>query len=194
VETAKRVERLALLHKLTVNRQASGLRTGKSGLIGMLIPLHDNRFFSALAQVFERLARERRSYPIVVTTLRDPHLEVETVNALISYRIEYLVVTGATDPDSVSRACRHHGVAHVNVDLPGTSAASVISDNYRGTEQLTKALIARSRPLRSGKRNRAYFLGGIASDCATRRRIQGFSDIVKASSARSMANRFDACG
>jgi LacI family transcriptional regulator, fructose operon transcriptional repressor len=193
-ETAKRVERLAVLHKYTVNRQASGLRTGKSGLIGMLIPVHDNRFFSELAQVFERLARERHWYPIVVSTLRDPHLELETVNTLISYRIEYLVVTGATDPDSVSRACRHHGIAHVNVDLPGASAASVISDNYWGAEQLTKALIQRSRPLGSGKRNRAYFLGGIASDYATRRRIEGFSAVVKATFGTIDGEQIDACG
>ncbi len=97
-----------------------------------------------MAQVFEKLARERHWYPIVVSTLRDPALELETVQTLISYRIEYLLVVGATDPDSVSRVCRNHGVAHVNVDLPGTTATSVISDNYWGAQQLTQALIDRS--------------------------------------------------
>src|SRR5450432_369624 len=101
--TALRVQHLASKHKYSVNRQASGLRKSKSGLIGMIIPLHDNRFFSAMAQVFEKLARERHWYPIVVSTLRDPALELETVQTLISYRIEYLLVVGATDPDSVSR-------------------------------------------------------------------------------------------
>ena len=115
----------------------------------MIIPLHDNRFFSGMAQVFERLARQRHWYPIVVSTLRDPALELETVRTLISYRIEYLVVAGATDPDSVSDVCRSHGVAHVNVDLPGTKATSVISDNYWGAQQLTRSLIDRSRALRS---------------------------------------------
>ena len=61
--TALKVQRLANTHKYSVNRQASGLRTSKSGLIGMIIPLHDNRFFSAMAQAFEKLARERRWYP-----------------------------------------------------------------------------------------------------------------------------------
>ena len=102
--TATRVRELALTHKYTINRQASGLRKGRSGLIGMIIPMHDNRFFSGMSQVFEKLARERHWYPIVVSTLRDPALELETVSTLISYRIEYLVVAGATDPDSIS-AC-----------------------------------------------------------------------------------------
>jgi len=192
--TARRIETLAAAHRYTVNRQASGLRTGRSGLIGMIIPLHDNRFFSEMAQVFERLARERHWYPIVVSTLRDPRLELETVQTLISYRIEYLVVAGATDPDSVSRVCTHHGVAHVNVDLPGTAATSVISDNYWGAQQLASALIARSRPLGSGRRNRAYFVGGIASDHATSRRIDGFAQAVRAGLGPLLPDQVDACG
>jgi len=45
-DTAQRVIALAAEHRFSVNRQASGLRTSRSGLIGMIIPLHDNRFFS----------------------------------------------------------------------------------------------------------------------------------------------------
>ena len=188
--TARKVERLAARHMYSVNRQASGLRRAKSGLTGMIIPLHDNRFFSGMAQTFERLARERDWHPLVVSTLRDPALELETVKTLISYRIEHLLVTGATDPDSVSRVCRHHGVAHVNVDLPGKMATSIISDNYWGGQQLTHALIERSRPMRAALRNKAYFVGGLPSDYATQRRIEGFSDAIRdAASARSTRSR-----
>jgi LacI family fructose operon transcriptional repressor len=192
--TAQQVEKLAAARHFTVNRQASGLRTSRSGLIGMIIPLHDNRFFSSMAQVFERLARQRHWYPIVVSTLRDPALELETVRTLISYRIEHLVVVGATDPDSVSTLCMRHGVAHVNVDLPGTKVASVISDNYWGAQQLTQSLIERSRPQRAAARNRAYFVGGLASDHATRRRMEGFSDVVVARFGAIEPAQVDACG
>ena len=192
--TAIKVQRLAATQKYSVNRQASGLRKSRSGLIGMIIPMHDNRFFSGMSQVFERLARERHWYPIVVSTLRDPALELETVSTLISYRIEYLVVAGATDPDSVSRVCANHGVAHVNVDLPGTRATSVISDNYWGAQQLTRALIARSYPTRAVKRNKPYFVGGIASDYATRRRMDGFADAVTTHFRSIEPRQIDACG
>ena len=192
--TAKKVERLAAAQRYSMNRQASGLRKSRSGLIGMIIPMHDNRFFSGMSQAFERLARERHWYPIVVSTLRDPMLELETVRTLISYRIEYLVVAGATDPDSVSRVCEAHGIAHVNVDLPRTRATSVISDNYWGAQQLTTALIDRSKPLRARLRNKAYFVGGIASDYATRRRMEGFADVVTARFGHVERNQIDACG
>ncbi|HTJ05749.1 MAG TPA: LacI family DNA-binding transcriptional regulator [Caldimonas sp.] len=193
-ETAERIRALAARHTFTVNRQASGLRTRRSGLIGMIIPLHDNRFFSGMSQAFEKLARERHRYPIVVSTLRDPSLELETARTLISYRVESLVVAGATDPDAISDVCRDHGVAHVNVDLPGTRAMSVVSDNFWGAQQLTQGLLDRSRPQRAARRNRPYFLGGLASDDATRRRIDGFSDVVRARLGTLDPSQIDACG
>jgi LacI family fructose operon transcriptional repressor len=193
-ETAQRIHALAAQHTFSVNRQASGLRTSRSGLIGMIIPLHDNRFFSGMAQVFEKLARQRHLYPIVVSTLRDASLELETVRTLISYRVECLLVAGATDPDAISDVCRRHDVAHVNVDLPGSKAMSVISDNFWGAQQLTEGLIARSKPVRAAKRNRPYFLGGLAADYATRRRIEGFSAVVQASLGELDPAQIDACG
>ena len=193
-DTARRILELASAHAFTLNRQASGLRTSRSGLIGMIIPLHDNRFFSGMAQVFEKLARQRHLYPIVVSTLRDPALELETARTLISYRVECLLIAGATDPDGISDVCRRHGVRHVNIDLPGTKATSVVSDNFWGAQQLTAALIARSTPVRSVRRNRPCFLGGLAADHATRRRIDGFSDVVRATLGGLDPAQIDACG
>lgn len=193
-DTAQRVIALATEHRFSVNRQASGLRTSRSGLIGMIIPLHDNRFFSGMAQTFEKLARQRHLYPIVVSTLRDAALELETVRTLISYRVESLVIAGATDPDAISDVCKTHGIAHVSVDLPGRKTTSVISDNFWGAQQLTQELIARSRPLRAAARNRPYFLGGLATDHATARRIEGFSDAVRSEPGDFSPEQVDACG
>ncbi|MCE3270943.1 MAG: LacI family transcriptional regulator [Ramlibacter sp.] len=193
-DTARRVLALADEHRFSVNRQASGLRKSRSGLIGMIIPLHDNRFFSGMAQTFEKLARQRHLYPIVVSTLRDTALELETVRTLISYRVESLVIAGATDPDAISDVCQAHGVEHVNVDLPGRKATSVISDNFWGARQLTLELIAKSTPLKGAERNRPYFLGGLATDHATARRIEGFLDAVRAELPDGGPRQVDACG
>lgn len=193
-DTAIRVLALAKDLKYTLNRQASGLRRKRSGLIGMLIPTHDNRFFSAMSQTFERLARERHLYPIVVSTLRDPKLEAETARTLISYQIEYLLVTGASAPDAVSRICSHHGIAHLNVDLPGKLAPSVVSDNRWGARELTTKLIERSTAPRAKRRNRFCFVGGIPSDHNTARRIEGFSDAITEAFGSLDSADVDACG
>jgi LacI family transcriptional regulator, fructose operon transcriptional repressor len=103
-------------------------------------------------------------------------------------------VTGATDPDSVSRVCKHHNVAHVNVDLPGKRAPSVISDNYWGAAQLTSVLLSRAKAQRSKKRDRFYFVGGRAEDHATQRRIEGFTDTVTAAVGHVEPGQIRACG
>lgn len=193
-ETVRRVQKLAEKVKYTVNRQASGLRKSRSGMIGMIIPTHEDRFFGAMSQVFDRMARARTLQPIVVSTLRTPELEVETVKTLISHQIESLIVTGATDPDAVNRVCRQHGVMQVNVDLPGKKAPSVISDNYWGGTQLTMTLVARSKVQPSPQRDRFYYLGGDLGDYATQRRIQGFTDTLTPTFGQVLPQQIRACG
>ncbi len=156
--------------------------------------MHDNRYFSSMSQTFEQLARERHLVPIVVSTLRDPKLEVETVRTLISYQIEYLLITGATDPDGVSKLCKQHNISNVNVDLPGEKAPSVISDNYWGAYQLVRKIIANSKPQENKDRNCLYFIGGVATDHATGRRIQGFSDAVTKEFGRFKKVQINTCG
>ncbi len=193
-DTARRVQALAEKQKYSVNRQASGLRKSRSGLIGMIIPTHEDRFFGMMSQAFDRMARERQLQPIVVSTLRDPQLEVDTVKTLISYQVDHLILTGATDPDGVSRVCRHHNVMHVNVDLPGKKAPSVISDNHWGAVQLASTLIARSVHQPTRERDRLYFLGGVSGDYATQRRIQGFIDTVTSKLGTVAPDQIRTCG
>jgi LacI family transcriptional regulator, fructose operon transcriptional repressor len=176
-ETAKTIETIAASRGYTINLQARGLRHSRSGLIGMIVPMLDNRFFSSLAQAFEEKTRVHGLYPVVVSTLRDPENEHSTVSALISHNVEALLLAGATDPDGLSEICSRAGVRHLNVDLPGTKAPSVISDNYNGAKEVTEVIVraASSRNARPS----LYFLGGIATDHNTQRRIEGFRDALR---------------
>lgn len=192
--TAEAIQHIADKLKYNVNRQASGLRKSRSGLIGMIIPIHDNRFFSAMSQTFERFARQRGLHPIVVSTLRDPALEADTVKTMLSYQIDYLLVTGATKPDEVSKLCKHHGVQHLNLDLPGSQAPSVVSDNYWGSQKLTQEILRRSAIKKNIGRDALYFLGGIESDYATSGRIRGFKDSVSKAHGPVTSAQINVCG
>ena len=77
--TAERMIALAREMGYSVNLQARGLRTARSGLVGLLLPEHNNRFFSDLSQSFTLEARQRGQCPIIIATQRDPDAEVETV-------------------------------------------------------------------------------------------------------------------
>jgi LacI family transcriptional regulator, fructose operon transcriptional repressor len=157
------------------NKQASALRTQKSGLIGMILPLHDNRYFSSLSQAFETEARQRNLCPMVVSTLRDPDEEKRTVATLISHNVDSLFIAGATDPDPLSRMCADAGIPHINVDLPGALVASVVTDNYFGASELTRHLLRKSNNPLGGA---MHFLGGVRTDFNTIERIRGFKDVL----------------
>lgn len=174
--TAQHIRGLADEHGYTANRQAKGLRSARSGLVGLLISVHDSRYFSSMAQTFEVQARRRGQCPVVVSGGRDPELERRTVETLISYAIDDLVICGATDPDGLHLLCERAGLRHVNVDLPGSRAPSVISDNYDGARRLTEALIdhfAADEPLRAEE----LCLFGGRNDHNTTERVRGFRDV-----------------
>jgi LacI family fructose operon transcriptional repressor len=176
--TALEVRRFAAELGYTTNMQARGLRKARSGLIGMILPAHFNRFFSSLSQIFEAHARSRGLCPVVVSTLRDPKEERLTVETLISYAVETLFIVGASDPDALSELCSAVNLRHVNIDLPGSRAPSVVSNNYGGAEKLTREIIRRMPHGLTGLRDKIYFIGGANWDHATSERIRAFKDVV----------------
>jgi LacI family fructose operon transcriptional repressor len=143
----------------------------------MIIPVHDNRFFSSMSQSFEGFARDRGLVPVIASSMRDPVEERRIVRTLISYAVDYLFIAGATDPVAITALCKAAGLRHVFVDLPGPGAPSVISDNHLGAARLTRQLLA-DMTGNDSPRGRIHFLGGVASDYATSRRIEGFRDVL----------------
>lgn len=193
-DTANRILQLAKQYEYRVNRQASGLRKSRSGLIGMIIPSHEDRYIGTMAQVFDRMARSRQLQPIVVSTLRDGSLEVAAARTLISYQIDYLIVCGASNPDAVSNVCKQYNVPHANVDLPGKNAPSIITDNYWGAVQLTNIMIDRSQTQPTEARDRFYFIGGVAGDYNTDQRIAGFRDVLQQRLGGVSSSQILTCG
>ncbi|MFI0473153.1 substrate-binding domain-containing protein [Halomonas sp. HMF6819] len=171
---ADRILSLAQAEGYSANMQARALRRERSGIIGMILPLYDNRYFSSIAQHFEAQARQRGLFAIVACTNRDPEQEREAARMMLAYRVECLVSTGATDPDTISEMCDESGAASINLDLPGHKAPSVISDNREGARSLTDAILDRlaEQPV-SG--DDILFIGGRAEDHNTRERIAGFT-------------------
>ncbi len=173
-KTVEMIRKVADDQGYSINMQARGLRRAQSGMVGMIIPLHENRFFSSLSQTFDTLARERGLCPVIASTLRNPAEERRVVETLISYAVDALFIVGASDPEQLGELCTAANMKHIYVDLPGKDAPSVITDNYGGARRLTRRILS-EMPRRDSKTlDRPYFLGGSASDYATARRIEAF--------------------
>lgn len=172
-ETAGKILSLAKAQRYTTNLQARGLRSSKSGLVGLLVPVYENRFFSSMAQAFEAEAHKRGLSPMVVSGRRDPEAERKTVESLIAYSIDALFIAGVANPDGVHQVCAEAALPHVNLDLPGKLASSVISNNRYGAEILTSAILEHSARAGALSPDDVVLFGG-HDDHASLERIAGF--------------------
>jgi len=177
-QTALRIKQIAAEHGYSINMQARGLRKARSGLAGMILPVHDNRFFSSLSQSFATEARARGLCPVIISTRREPDEEVRSLRALLSYAIDWVFIAGATDPEALSQICRDAHLPHVFIDLPSEKSPSVVSDNYTGSKRLTRKIVETMPKLRDPLRRRPYILGGDARLYASSLRIAAFRDVV----------------
>ena len=193
-ETAQRIIALAGQMGYSVNLQARGLRTARSGLVGLILPEHNNRFFSDLSQSFTLEVRARGQCPIIIATQRNPAEEESTVQDLMAYSIDALFVAGAADPLRISRACRRAHLPHVFIDQPCPDAPSVITDNETGARRLTEAIIDTMRPGTAAPRDRVYLIGGDARLHASSRRIAGFRATITERFGRCDDDQVIACG
>lgn len=174
-QLAEKISRVAEEQGYSLNKQASMLRREKSKIIGMIVPKYDNRYFGSIVERFEAMARERGLFPIVTCTRRDPNLETEAARTMLSYQVDWLISTGATDPDKITAICASVGVPSINLDLPGKLAPSVISDNYAGAKELTRRTLANCIK-RYGSPKPLIFIGGRGTDHNTKERLKGFTD------------------
>ncbi|MBB4952111.1 LacI family fructose operon transcriptional repressor [Agrobacterium vitis] len=172
-QLADKIRRIAQEQGYALNMQASLLRREKSQIIGMIVPKYDNRYFGSIVEAFEDMARARGLFPIITCTRRDPELEVEAARTMLSYQVEWLVSTGATDPDRITDICTAAGARSINLDLPGTKAPSIISDNFAGARELTRRILL-NLARKSGKASSLLFIGGRANDHNTHERLRGF--------------------
>ncbi len=192
-DTATRVLECAERLGYAVNLKARGLRLSRSGLAGMILPHYRNRFFAGLAEAFEAKARTRGLCPIVVSTHRNPENEVNVAETLLAQQVEFLFIAGVNDPDPLNALCHAANVRCVNIDLPGTGAPSVVSDNFSGASLLTEVIISKVRA-RGGDPSDLFFFGGDADDDATRNRLLGFNAALAREHIALLDGSVDCCG
>ncbi len=100
-ESRRRVLEAVAAIGYRLNRAASSLRGAPSRLIGMVVPDIANVFFGELVRDVEELAENNGYDLLLVTTSEDPTIERRRIEALVSRRIDGLLVVPARD-DSIA--------------------------------------------------------------------------------------------
>lgn len=189
--TVDRIQAIAAELNYSVNLQARALRNAKSGLVGMVLPQHDNRFFSSVGQCFSNETRRREALPVIVSTKRERDQELDAVRGLINSSVDALMLVGTTHPEDLSVMCQKAKIPHVFVDQPCDSAPSVVSENRAGAKTLTMELLKEHS---STDPSDIYFLGGDADLPATSQRIVGFKDALSEKGFSVSDPQIVACG
>ena len=194
-KTVDRIKQVARDEGYSVNLQARGLRMAQSGLAGMVLPDHENRYFAELSQSFAMEAHTRGLCPAIVHSGRDASEQLQSVESLIAFAVDLVIIAGASDPETLARVCREANVAHVFVDHPCPDAPSIVTDNLEGSALLTQRILGDMTPSSSvDPTSWIYFLGGEPTLPASSERIQGFRAETEATSALFDEAQVIACG
>jgi LacI family transcriptional regulator, galactose operon repressor len=131
---AQRVAKLARSLAYRPNRVATTLKTGRSRLIGVLLPDIANPVFAPiLSGIAEALATDGYA-PIVVDAGNDASRQFAFVENLLVQRVEGLILATVSSEDDVVAHCVRRGlpVVLVNRSEFHNRVSSVVSDDERG--------------------------------------------------------------
>lgn len=132
--TKKRVLDAAIAINYQPNSMATGLRRGKSKLVGVIVPYVDGRFFAVVIKGIERAARAAGFSVIICQSDEDVEYERQNIETLLQAQVEgILISTSLTTHDSAHfDKVQQRGVPLVFFDrvLCGYVADSVVINDY----------------------------------------------------------------
>lgn len=94
-ETRIRVEEQARLMRYNANAVASSLRTGRSKILGVIIPLANRNFFASVISGIEMVANEGGYSVMICQTNEDSNREKEAIEAFLKARVAGIAVSVA---------------------------------------------------------------------------------------------------
>jgi LacI family transcriptional regulator len=136
----ERVKRLNYRPNLT----ARSLVTGRSSLIGLVVPDLIHPFFGEIAKGLSSKLREKEYYLIVSSSESDPQLEQDEVEHMLAHHLDCFVVASCRKDTGSLRRIREAGVPLVLVDrgFMGFGSNFVGVDDVKVGELATEHLIA----------------------------------------------------
>jgi LacI family transcriptional regulator len=176
-KTRKRVEEKIAELGFMPNKAARRLRTGKSFLIGVIVPDISNPFYSRIIRIIEDKAQLDGYSPMICSSDEDSEKEINLVKMLIdSQQVDGLILSSTLDNASQLDFLAKRNFPCVLIDrvLPGSSMPSVSVDNEQAAFTATEAMI------KSGCKNIALLTISPAYISTIKERKQGFARAMEA--------------
>ncbi|HEY1767468.1 MAG TPA: LacI family DNA-binding transcriptional regulator [Terracidiphilus sp.] len=126
------------------NLMARSLVTGRSSLIGLVVPDLIHPFFAEIAKSLAATLRKKHYFLIVSSSESDPQLEQDEIEHMLAHHLDCFVVASCQkDPENLRRI-GEAGVPLVLIDrsFPGFSSNFIGVDDFRAAELAVEHLIA----------------------------------------------------
>jgi LacI family transcriptional regulator len=172
-DVAERINRFALSLGYQPNRLAASLRTGRSRLVGVILPDIANPVLAPiLGGIAEALAAEGYA-PIVADVGTDTSPQIAFIDNLINQRVDGLVLATVSKDDDVVGHCLNRGVPVVLVNRYEfrDRVSSVVSDDEMGMRLAVDHLVT------LGHRMIGQICGPLTTSTGTLRR-DGFAKAI----------------
>jgi LacI family transcriptional regulator len=145
VATKKAVQKAAEVLNYQPNQLAASLRSGKSNIIGIIVPSIDRSFFSSVVHGIEEVANTSR-YNVMICQSHDNYeKEVATVNALLNAQVDGIIVSFAKDTKNFDHflKAKEKGVPVIMFDRTNDELemSQVVVDDFLGGYKATEHLI-----------------------------------------------------
>lgn len=167
-ETRERV--LARVKELDyrLNLAARSLVTGRTYLVGLVVPDLIHPFFAQIARSMSEVLRKSGYYLIVSSSDEDPDLEEQEINQLLARRLDTLIIASCRSTVDLFFRIEKQKIPYVLIDrsLPGLAA------NFVGVDDDAVGMLATRHLIEIGCKRIAHIRGPETSPGI--RRLEGY--------------------
>jgi len=156
------------------NQLARGLRTGKSGIIGLLVADISNPFFGKMARFIENEAAKLEYQVMFGSSDENPEKLENLINMFTSRQVDGMIIVPVFQSKSFLLSLQEQSIPFVFIDryCDGVDEDAVVSNNYMGSYQLTRLLT------KNGYRKIAA-IANVLHLSNIKERVHGFTTAIK---------------
>jgi LacI family transcriptional regulator len=185
-ETRRRVLKRIKELNYQPNFAARALVTGRSHLVGLIVPDLVHPFFAELAKGVSGFLRSAGYGLVLASSEEDPDLEREEISQMLARRLDVLLIASAQWTVESFRKIEEQQRSYVLVDRKFVGLAA----NFVGTDDVVVGRIATEHLIENGCRRIAYIGGEHVSPALDR--LEGYRQAL-AAAGRSVAEHHVLC-
>ena len=154
------------------NLAAQSLNTGRSYLIGLVVPDLVHPFFAEVAKGLSLALRQRDYFLVISSSEEDPHLERKEIDKMLAHRPDAMVVASCALDASTLMGIKREDIPFILIDRSFDNLPS----HFVGSDDYLAGKIAVEHLLSIGCKRIAHISGPAHS--TGRRRLKAFTEIL----------------